>query len=204
MGFGTLRVINDDVIDPDSGFDLHPHDNMEIITMVMRGAVTHGDSMGNDKVVPAGDVQVMSAGTGVVHSEYNRSIDTPLELFQIWIYPRERGVAPHYDQRSYGTTWTANALQLIVSPDGRDDSLSICQDAFVLRGMLESGHSLSYDLHDSAHGLYVFVVDGSLTVDGQRIDSHDAIGVTDIRSIVLSTDIEQGSRFILFEVPMDR
>lgn len=201
MGFGVLRVINDDVIDADSGFDLHPHDNMEIVTIVMEGAVTHGDSMGNEEIVPAGDVQVMSAGTGVVHSEHNNSPENMLKLFQIWILPKERGIEPRYDQKSFKVEWKQNALQLLVSPDGRTESLSIHQDAFIYRGASIEGKTQEYALHDSVkNGVYLLVVSGSVTVDGYVLTARDAIGVqgTDAVTIVANTS----ARYLLFEIPL--
>lgn len=201
MGFGMMRVINDDVIDPDSGFDLHPHNNMEIITIVMEGAVTHGDSMGNQKVVPAGDVQVMSAGTGVVHSEHNDSSDETLKLFQIWIQPKSRDIVPRYSQKSFGMAWQTNTLQLLVSPDGREDSLSIHQNAFVSRGSLEKGSSQTYMLYDAKkNGVYIFAVDGSVILDGNTLMERDALGIVGTDVITLTAN--QYSRYLVFEVPM--
>lgn len=200
MGFGVLRVINDDVIDADSGFDLHPHDNMEIVTIVMEGAVTHGDSMGNEGDILAGEVQVMSAGTGVVHSEHNNSLEDELKLFQIWILPKERGIEPRYDQKSFGPTWKQNTLRLLVSPDGREDSLSIHQDAFIYRGALIEGRTQDYALYDTKHGVYILVVDGSLTVDGHILNARDAIGITESHGVAIVADTT--SRYLLFEVPL--
>ncbi len=203
MGFGALRVINDDVIDADSGFDLHPHNNMEIITIVTEGAVTHGDSMGNQEVVPAGDVQVMSAGTGVVHSEHNNSLDETLKLFQIWILPKSRNIEPRYGQKSFGTQWKRDALDLLVSPDGRDESLSIHQDAFVLRGALEKGQSQTYKLYDAEkNGVYVFVVDGSITIDGNTLTERDALGTDKAMTLDIVIVANEDSRYLIFEVPM--
>jgi len=201
MGFGTLRVINDDVIDPDSGFDLHPHNNMEIITIVMEGVITHGDSMGNDQVVPAGDVQVMSAGTGVVHSEHNRSLDETLKLFQIWIHPKSRNIVPRYGQKSFGTHWEPDTLQLLVSPDGREDSLLIHQDAFILRGSLDKGKTQAYALRDTnKNGVYVLVVDGSITIDGNVLMERDALGIYEAGTFSIIAN--QYSHYLVFEVPM--
>lgn len=201
MGFGTLRVINDDVIYPDSGFDMHPHNNMEIITVVMEGAITHGDSIGNQEIVPAGDVQVMSAGTGVVHSEHNNSLDETLKLFQIWIHPKNRNIVPRYGQKSFGIEWQSNALQLLVSPDGHSDSLSIHQDAFISRGALHANQLQTYTLYDAKkNGVYIFVVDGSVSVDGHSLDARDALGIYEVDAVNISAN--QNSRYLIFEVPM--
>lgn len=199
MGFGTLRVINDDTIAPDSGFGPHQHDNMEIITLVMEGAVTHEDSMGNRYAVPAGDVQVMSAGTGVTHAEYNRSKDATLKLFQIWILPRERNIVPRYDQKSFGTTWKKNTLELLVSPDGREGSLMIHQDAFVSRGALEEGQSLDYTVRVPQNGLYILVVSGSVEIEGEALSDRDAIGIE--KSETVSIQALSDATFLVFEVP---
>lgn len=202
MGFGALRVINDDALDPESGFDLHPHDNMEIITIVTEGTITHGDSMGNKTQVPAGDVQVMSAGTGVVHSEHNFSSDQDLRLFQIWIIPKTRGIAPKYGQKSFGTEWTADILQLLVSPDGREDSLAIHQDAFVYRGHLTSGKTTDYSLKNaSRNGIYILVIEGGLDIHGHKLGKRDAIGLWDTDTIRIQAD--RDCTYLLFEVPLE-
>lgn len=200
MGFGALRVINDDTIDPESGFDLHPHENMEIITIVMSGEITHGDSMGNKKIVRAGDVQVMSAGTGIVHSEQNMSATESLHLFQIWIYPHSRQVTPRYDQKSFGTEWSNNTTTLLVSSDGRDDSLMIHQNAFVSRAQYSAGTKLSYTLHQKNNGVYIFVVSGTLRIDNQELHDRDALGVFECNSI--DFEILEDARYLIFEVPL--
>ena len=200
MGFGVLRVINDDIIDADSGFDLHPHNNMEIITIVTHGTVTHGDSMGNQEDVIAGDVQVMSAGTGVVHSEHNNSLTESLELFQIWIQPKSRNIVPRYGQKSFALQWKQNALELLVSPDGRDASLSIHQDAFISRGMLSEGQTQVYSPYLSTNGVYILIVDGALTLDTHTLTTRDALGIEDFDQMTLRAT--QDTHYLVFEVPM--
>ena len=203
MGFGVLRVINDDVIDPDSGFDLHPHNNMEIITIVMEGVITHGDSMGNTAEVVAGDVQVMSAGTGVVHSEHNNSLTETLKLFQIWILPNKRNVIPRYDQKSFGTDCQINTLQLLVSPDGRDNSLMIHQDAFVLRGQLSATKTQTYTLKNSSqNGVYLFVIEGTIAIDTHTLNTRDAIAIEDAAAEI-SFVAHSDATYLLFEVPLE-
>lgn len=200
-GFGALRVINDDVIDPDSGFDLHPHDNMEIVTIVMSGAITHGDSMNNQEVVVrAGDVQVMTAGTGVIHAEHNMSLDESLQLYQIWIHPHTRQLTPRYDQKSFGKEWRYNTLTLLVSPDSRDESLMIHQHAFISRARYDAGQEIKYVLQDAVHGVYVFVISGELRIDSMTLGEKDALGIWDTKSITMHTTKE--TSFLLFEVPM--
>lgn len=200
MGFGALRVLNDDIIDADSGFDTHPHANMEIITIVTKGAVTHGDSMGHSFDVPAGDVQVMSAGTGVLHSEQNNSLHESLELFQIWIEPGERNITPRYDQKSFGLELKRNEFELLVSSDGRNDSLQINQDAFVYRGVIDEGKSVSYTLNNKENGVYIFIVKGSVVIGESDLDTRDAIGVWDVENVDILAKSE--AEVLIFEVPM--
>lgn len=198
MGFGKLRVTNDDTVAPAHGFDLHRHQDMEIITIVMKGAVTHEDSMGNKGAVPAGDVQVMSAGTGVTHAEYNDSETEPLELFQIWIESDAEGHEPRYDQKSFGPD--APDLLLLVSPDGRDGSLMIHQDAFLWRGTLKRGVSMAYTLQDPSHGVYLFVIEGTLDAGKEKLGARDALACSGTEAITLTSHDE--SRFLLIEVPL--
>ncbi len=199
MGFGALRVINDDIIDPDSGFDMHPHNNMEIITIVMEGAITHEDSMGNIQGVPAGDIQVMSAGTGVTHSEYNTSLAETLKLFQIWIYPKSRDIVPRYDQKSFGN-WESNALRLLVSPDGREQSLLIHQDAFISRASFDAGKTHTYAFNIKTNGVYIFVIKGSIVVNEYTLDERDALGVYEVSEIQIVAKTH--TQYLIFEVPL--
>ena len=197
MGFGALRVINDDQVAPHTGFGEHQHDNMEIITLVMEGTLTHKDSMGNTGVIEAGEVQVMSAGTGVTHSEYNEG-DASLSLFQIWILPKQPGVTPRYDQRPF--TSAQNAITLIVGPYGTPDVLTINQDAYISKAHLDSEHPLTYALHDPKNGVYVFVIDGTLQIDADTLDARDALGVIGAPSVSLMTPSK--ADVLIFEVPM--
>ncbi len=198
MGFGVLRVINDDIIEPHQGFGMHPHANMEIITIVKEGAVSHEDSMGNKYAVPAGDVQVMSAGTGVVHAEFNKG-DEKLALFQIWITPRVKNLPPRYAQRSLGPI-KKNELELIVSGDESADALFINQDAYVYRIACDEGKTISYALKQAGNGVYVFVIQGFVHVDDVDLGTRDAIGVWDTNHIEISSLTP--SELLVFEVPM--
>lgn len=200
MGFGALRVLNDDTIAPRSGFGPHPHRDMEIITIVLGGAVTHGDSMGNRGIVEAGDVQVMSAGTGVVHSEENTSEDTPLSLLQLWVEPRERGIAPRYDQKTCGFESLEHGALLLVSPDARDGSLKIHQDAYITFAAVEAQQPLHYLLHDDKHGVYVFVVRGSVQIEDKTLDTRDAMGISHATSILIKTN--ESAQLLVIEVPL--
>lgn len=197
MGFGALRVINDDVIAPASGFGAHSHQNMEIITIVMQGTVTHKDSIGNIGTVPAGDVQVMSAGTGVVHSEYNDSPEEELRLFQIWIESESNGIAPRYAQKSFGNE---PGSRLLVAPDERKGALPIHQQAFITRVRLSAGEECSYDLYDSANGIYIFVIEGTVHAADETLSARDALGVKGVSSILLSANTS--AELLVIEVPM--
>lgn len=206
MGFGALRVLNDDVINPLSGFPMHGHRDMEIITIVTRGAVTHTDNLGNNSTVSAGEVQVMSAGTGVVHSEENASSVEPLALFQLWIKPRSMGAAPRYAQKSFPRE--APGLTLLVSPDGAG-GLPINQDAWIYHAQVDAAHPLRYpltalqhltDLTAPMHGLYVFVIEGELSIAGETLGPRDAIGIWEIEQVDLASATLVTA--LLIEVPM--
>lgn len=194
MGFGKLRVLNDDIIAPDQGFGKHGHKNMEIITVVTRGEVTHTDSMGNSYIVKAGDVQVMSAGTGVFHSEFNQSTSTPLELFQIWIEPKEYDIAPRYHQKSYNFHTIKNTTLTLVG----ESALSINQDSSIEYGALDSSSSLTYTLKNKEYGIYVFVIEGSVSLCGQTLGKRDAVGISDVDSVEIVA--HEDSTFLIIEV----
>lgn len=194
MGFGALRVINDDIVDPSSGFPMHPHRDMEIITIVMKGAVTHEDSMGNHGVVGAGEVQVMSAGTGVVHSEFNESPTEQLELFQIWIIPDRPGHTPRYAQQ----TIPEGGEVFLVGPEGSDAPLTIHQDAYITRLTLTD--AATYTLHSENNGLYVLVISGEATIADEELGERDAVGLWE--TPVVAIEGAPGSELLLLEVPL--
>ncbi|MDX9882750.1 MAG: pirin family protein [Prolixibacteraceae bacterium] len=171
--FGALRVLNDDVIQPGMGFGTHPHDNMEIITIPLKGALKHQDSMGHQSVITTGEVQVMSAGTGIRHSEFNASEEEALNLFQIWIFPYRDGLKPRYDQKKFETE--PGKLSLLVSPDGRDGSLSINQNAFISRIHLEERNRFDYQPYLKGNGLFMMVIDGTAAISGETLGRRDAI-----------------------------
>jgi redox-sensitive bicupin YhaK (pirin superfamily) len=195
MGFGALRVINDDVIAPANGFGTHMHQDMEIITIVMKGAVTHTDSLGNMGRVSEGEVQVMSAGTGVAHSEYNDSSSEPLELFQLWIEPKEYGIASRYEQKHFNFNAIGpGSVQLV----GKD-SLHINQDAGISFAVADLHTPLLYEITEG-NGLYAFVVDGEAVIAETHLNGRDAIGITEESSITITTPTK--GRLLLIEVPM--
>lgn len=200
--FGALRVLNDDIIAPASGFPPHSHRDMEIITIPIRGALKHEDSMGHSEVVSAGEVQVMSAGSGVMHSEFNASETELVSLFQIWIQTASRGVAPRYDQKRFDWQMAPhNQFQLIVSTDGRDESLMIHQNAFLSIGTFDASQKGKYLLHTASNGVYVFVIEGGLRVDGQVLTSRDALGVTDTTEIDFES-LAEHTQILMIEVPI--
>lgn len=200
MGFGRLRVLNDDVIAPLGKFDMHAHQDFEIITIPLRGGVTHTDSLGNTGEVRAGEVQVMSAGTGIVHSEYNASSTEPLELFQIWIEPRERGVvAPRYDQKAFSPA-EQDEWQCLVSDGSVPESLKIHQDARIMRASLAPHAALEYARAYATSGIYLMVIEGWAEVGGLTLAPRDAIGLAGAERVALST--KTGVQVLLIEVLM--
>ncbi len=197
MGFGTLRVLNDDIIAPDNGFGRHGHKNMEIITIVTKGTVSHSDSMNNVFDVHAGEVQVMSAGTGVMHAESNDSKNEAIELFQIWIEPKVYDIEPRYEQRSFNFQKVKNDLMPLV----HRSAITINQDASIIYGSLESGKSLTYTLENKENGIYLFVIEGGLTVSDTALSRRDALGITEIDSIEISATND--SQFLIIEVGVE-
>ncbi|MEO6536544.1 MAG: pirin family protein [Candidatus Paceibacterota bacterium] len=198
-GFGKLIVINDDRISADNGFGMHQHRDMEIITIVMSGELTHKDNMGNVGTVRAGEVQVMSAGTGVAHSEYNASTTEALELFQIWILPKKLGIAPRYAQASISNEKNENTT-LLVGPEDTKKGLGINQDAYISKLVLEKGTASSYNTRIEGNGIYLFVISGSIEVQGETLFARDAMGVTDAATADISA--LESSELLVIEVLM--
>ena len=196
MGYSNLRVLNDDTIAPNGGFPTHPHDNMEIVTYVLAGALEHKDSMGNGSVIRPGDVQRMSAGTGIRHSEFNPSPEEPVNLLQIWLRPNRLGVEPEYSQVHFSAEEKRGRLRLIVSPDGRDDSIATHQDSLVYASIVEYGQEIHYKPSDD-RVVYLHVAQGSLNVNGERLERGDSILTTN--AIGISTRNE--GEFLLFDMP---
>ncbi len=205
MGFGALRVLNDDTIAPESGFGTHAHSDMEIITIVQEGIITHKDSLGNIGIVPKGDVQVMSAGTGVEHSEYNDSRIEPLSLFQLWITPKKKGIYPRYGQKTFNKNNMEYGIELLVSPltavSDDIDTLTINQDAWIYRARLHKDAPIPYAKNMEEHGVYIFVIEGKAIVGGEPLEKRDAVGITDNGNIVITTD--DVAEVLIIEVPME-
>jgi quercetin 2,3-dioxygenase len=200
MHFGVLRVLNDDTIAGGRGFSTHPHDNMEIITIPLEGVVEHKDSMGNHGTISRGEVQVMSAGTGVHHSEFNGLPDKELKLLQIWLFPNKRGVTPRYDQIKIGT-FARNAWKQILSPSSTDDGVWIHQNAWFNLGHLDAGKALRYTVHQPAtNGVYAFVIKGQVVINGETLGQRDAAGVWSVKDLTITAS--QNAEVLLMEVPM--
>jgi redox-sensitive bicupin YhaK (pirin superfamily) len=195
MGFSALRVINEDVIDAGQGFGTHPHKDMEILTYVLSGTVEHQDSMGNKEQIPAGEFQIMSAGTGVRHSEYNASSSEPLHLYQIWIIPEKTGIEPRYEQRRFADV---QGRQLILSPDAREGSLKVYQDMTLSRWVLKAGESDSVAL-DASRRIWIQVVKGEVQVNDQSVTTSDALAIWDESTLTLKASSD--AEILLFDLP---
>jgi quercetin 2,3-dioxygenase len=199
--FGALRVLNDDTVDPGMGFDTHHHKNMEIVSIPLEGDLQHKDSMGNVAIIKKGDIQVMSAGAGVFHSEYNRNKDKLTKFLQIWVLPNKQNVKPRYDQITLNDADRHNKLQQILSPDKDDAGVWIHQDAWFHLGKFDKGVSQKYTLKKEGNGVYVFVLNGAVTVDGQLLNTRDGLGIWDTNDFVITADND--AEFLLMEVPMN-
>ena len=199
MNFGTLRVLNDDIVIGGAGFGTHPHSNMEIISIPLHGAMVHKDSTGHEKVINTGDVQIMSAGTGIDHSEYNFSGSENLNFLQIWIIPKKRDITPRYDQKTFPLKERKNILKTVVSPDGKD-VLWINQDAYLTLGQSDQNHTFTYELNKKGNGVYIFVIEGNVKIQDDRLQRRDAIGLIDINQVLIESSSE--TEFLIIEVPM--
>jgi redox-sensitive bicupin YhaK (pirin superfamily) len=200
MHFGVLRVLNDDVVDAGMGFGKHPHDNMEIISIPLEGDLEHQDSMGNKTVIRNGDIQVMSAGTGIVHSEFNSNKDKPVKFLQIWVLPNKKNVSPRYDQITLNPSDRHNKLQQILSPDANDAGVWIHQDAWFHLGTFDKGFETDYHFKKQGNGLYIFVLSGDVSVGRQELHTRDGYGIWDTESIGIKAD--SPAEVLLMEVPM--
>ena len=201
MNFGVLRVLNDDQVDKGMGFGTHPHDNMEIISIPLEGDLEHKDSMGNTTVIRSGDVQAMSAGTGVQHSEYNKSKEEHVKFLQIWLFPKQRSVTPRYDQISIKDLKKKNELYQILSPNQNDEGVWIHQDAWFHMGEFENETTSTYQVKKEGNGIYIFVLEGNVEVQGENLNKRDGFGVWDTSSIAFKAD--KGAKFLAMEVPMN-
>jgi len=201
MHFGMLRVLNDDYVAQGKGFGTHPHDNMEIISIPLEGDLEHRDSMGNISVIKNGDIQVMSAGTGITHSEYNKNSDKPVKFLQIWIFPNKRNVKPRYGQITLDLNDRHNKLQQIVSPDADDAGVWIHQDAWFHMGRFDKDFSVDYTLKKPSNGVYAFIIKGDVTMDGNALKERDGLAIRDTDIISVKAN-SQDAEVLLIEVPM--
>ncbi len=200
MHFGVLRVINDDVIAPGTGFGRHPHRDMEIITIPLEGSVIHEDSEGNKGVIKRGEIQVMSAGTGISHSEFSDKFEVT-KLLQIWVFPKKLQIPPRYDQKKYSLAERKNKLQLIVSPDSRDHSLMINQDAFFSLGEFDDGREFEYMAYNKNNGAYLFIISGSFEINGTVFNARDGVGINQFD--ILTIKSIGSSELLLMELPLE-
>jgi quercetin 2,3-dioxygenase len=201
MHFGMLRVLNDDIVDGGKGFGTHPHDNMEIISIPLKGDLEHKDSMGNVAVIKQNDVQVMSAGTGIYHSEYNKNADSKVNFLQIWVFPKEKNIQPRYQQITFNPEDRVNKLQQVVTPVKGEDGVWINQDAWFHLGNLKKDFKTDYSVKKKGNGVYAFVLEGDVKINDQQLHKRDGFGIWDVDnfSIVADSDAE----ILLMDVPMN-
>ncbi len=202
MNFGVLRVLNDDTVAPGMGFGTHPHDNMEIISIPLQGDLEHKDSTGTQEVIRQGDVQVMSAGTGIRHSEYNANKDKEVKFLQIWVFPNRSDVEPRYDQITLDLNDRKNKLQQVLSPNAEDEGVWIHQDAWFNMASLDEGKVVRYNMHNpEKNGVYAFLIEGKATINGQELDRRDGIGIWDTDQLQIKSDAQ--TELLLMEIPMN-
>ena len=202
MGFGKLRVINDDIVQPSMGFGTHPHEDMEIISIPLEGCLRHKDSMGNEHIIQSGEVQIMSAGTGIQHSEYNNSDSHDVNFLQIWILPKLLGITPRYDQKRFDLEGRQNKLQLVVSPSGAENSIKINQDAFLSLANIHSGQTLNYDMKNTDNGVYVFVLSGEVSIDKTKLAARDGAELSGAPNF--SIIAEKPAELLFIETPANK
>ena len=199
--FGVLRVLNDDIVAGGKGFGSHPHDNMEIISIPLEGSLVHEDNMGHKKVVSAGEVQVMSTGSGVFHSEYNNDPVKPAKFLQIWLFPNRLNVTPRYDQIRLDEGKGENQLQQLISPASDGEGTWLYQDAWFFSGRFDTDKAFTYERKKKENGVYLFVIKGSFSVDGQLLEFRDGLGITNTDAIGIQS-LEEGSQLLIMDIPM--
>jgi len=201
MNFGAIRVLNDDTVTKGMGFGTHSHENMEIISIPLSGDLEHKDSMGNSTVIKSGDIQIMSAGSGIKHSEYNHSKDSVVKFLQIWVIPNQKNVTPRYDQMTLNPIDSKNKLQQILSPNPDDEGVWIHQDAWFHLGSFDNNFETTYTVKKEGNGVYFFVINGSFTVNDQTLDTRDGLGIWDVNQFEIKSNSEE-SKVLIMEVPM--
>lgn len=201
VNFGALRVLNDDIVAGGRGFGQHPHDNMEIISIPLKGSLEHGDNTGGHGIIKSGEVQIMSAGSGIAHSEKNASSTEAVNFLQIWVFPKVRNIQPRYDQKLFLAENRINKFETVVSPEKDGKGLWINQDAWFSLGKLQAGSSTEYVLNKNSNGVYAFVIEGDVTINGQKLNKRDGLGVWDTDKLSVVADNE--AEVLLMEVPMN-
>ena len=201
MNFGMLRVLNDDSIEGGQGFGTHPHNDMEIVTVPLEGALAHKDSTGSKGVIYPDEIQIMSAGTGIQHSEFNHLSDGVTKLLQLWIFPNKRGHEPRYNQKFFDTEERKNKLQYIVTPEKKDGNLWLNQDAYLSRVDLDKDSSINYKINIEGNGLYLFLIEGKISVGNETLTKRDGIGIWETEEISIKAN--EASQILLIEVPMN-
>jgi redox-sensitive bicupin YhaK (pirin superfamily) len=200
MGFGVLRVINDDIVAPGAGFDTHSHDNMEIISIPLSGALRHEDSTGSTRVIQSGEVQIMSAGTGISHSEYNASETEPVNFLQIWVLPKQRDIEPRYHEQVFPAADRENCFQVVVAPRSEGEAMWINQGAWFSLGNFSAGHRATYRLNAAGNGIYIFVLEGTVHVAGESLVRRDGLGITESDEIEIAATTD--CQLLVIEVPL--
>ncbi len=200
MNFGLLRVLNDDIVTPSMGFGTHPHENMEIISIPLSGALRHQDSMGNKHIISTGEVQIMSAGSGITHSEYNNSSSEDVNFLQIWVLPKERGITPRYDQKLFDEDNRKNRFQLLVAPENSEETVLINQDAWFSLADIETEKQVVYEKNDKKNGVYFFVIEGNVNIDGNAVKRRDGLGIVDGKTYPIVA--QNKAQILVIEVPL--
>jgi hypothetical protein len=200
LHFGALRVLNDDTVKGGMGFGAHPHDNMEIVSIPLEGALEHRDNTGRHKIINQHDVQIMSAGSGIQHSEFNASRTEPVKFLQIWLFPKKKDITPRYDQRTFDPASRHNQLQTVVSPDEKNDALWINQDAWFSLGQFDKDRSVRYTPKKNENGVYLFVLKGKVEAGGETLENRDALGISDYAELNITA--LDDTEFLLIDVPM--
>ena len=200
MHFGALRVLNDDTVAPGMGFGQHPHDNMEIVSIPLAGQLKHRDTTGTEAIIRTGDIQIMSAGSGLEHSEMNGSGTEAVKFLQIWVFPKLRNISPRYDQKYFDPAKRKNSLQVVISPEKNADSIWINQDAWFSLTAPEKGKTIDYTLHQEGNGVYLFMLDGKASVNGQSLQARDGLGISGTEAFTI--EALEDADILLMEIPM--
>ena len=200
MNFGLLRVINDDIVKPSMGFGTHPHENMEIISIPLSGSLRHQDSMGNKHIISTGEVQIMSAGSGITHSEYNNSSSDDVKFLQIWVLPKEKDINPRYDQKIFDVVNRRNRFQLLVAPETSEEAVWINQDAWFSLADIEAEQQVNYEKNNTKNGVYFFVIEGNANIDGNDVKQRDGLGIIDGETYPIVA--QSKTQLLAIEVPL--